>query len=997
MAVAGLGERMKTVDRRKFIITVLSSTAIGVVTESLTGCSKPSGVSVRNTTPPAGGRNTASVMEYPDGYRASLIESRLRIFEMHAEVAPEYKGALLPVRVTFENKRISLLSASLQLASENLQPFSPVIPPYVGVAAKSFSARIWIEQARGIRSLQFTIQRRGLGAVSKYVGGAQQWETIKPAKAPPAVVEVLSCSSLNRGHWIPVHIRAANMGSVEHPVTNITLEVVGEPGGSLSLYLADPILSYGNGERYPVLTYAVPMETVGLRVPLASHPIKGLPQRDTLTMGGYSDQLENSGETDQLPLLARFMSERFPDADFVIAPVSDPQPMLAKRWPQLPPSVFYQMQKVLFDNRTLAAIHAMPTNARGEMLDIGWTPIGTDAIVRQGFKAEIEYAASLGINNFKQIDYYWPDVGGELWGYNSASVAAYREDLLQRDGGLDLLPGLGGCSGGKLRFWDYFKAYHGLQLAPADIGITKWQDYRLVSRDLAANGGPQERKNLGVFVALMAYEWLKLAQNLGQWAKNGGGQHDYTTQPDDFGKANDLIYLSRLREAGTAFYEYFNSPHSVQGAYYNMPIYLRAAKIAGKKLGVIGELGLGGNGEPYYDPAVAYLLFYELGAVGFANYHNEFMDEVPSWEEQINPKNRYSYDRTSVWMAGAYGLRRARREGVFRQSAPVISVSMRAPLYNMSSWTWDIAQQDSLAEPLADAHVDFEQVDQIGLPQVLDQATVLFYTPPFSNRSVAKQVQSWLRQGNRTFVTHSYIPINLDTGEALPRIQENRGTFSLLPEFAGLHLGPNGYWNLSKAFPWRVVMGSLKQPLLSELHSGVNNHIFYMHRRPQDTDPNDLKQVIDTLAQLANFPCQASPDHEAGPVIAHGFTAGTLRVMVLWNRKKLAQLGPGDVTSLLPGRGPAEYNPDRRPYPIRAPGTRCGAYVSVDRPGKYLVYRFLKDREEKVVVGDDRWMQLEVRDLLAEQFYFGIDNRETSTSRDALRAFRKEIYPYVKC
>lgn len=940
---------------------------------------------------------------------AALMQLRLEPVNLKATVVEQFQGQPLPVRVELANPTAQPQAASLGLDSRRLYPFSPVIPPYVGAEARTFTVKLYVESTQGAApAMKWVLER--LGAVSLEL-------PVPPARQLP-------------GQWHDLELTDPALGSADHPVSHVVLQAAVPPGGQAVFYLAVPTLVTAAGQPYAILNAEVPMMLAGMKKPLADRPLRELPKRESLTLGGYV--IDQPDWVRDIPAMTQFMNARFPDADFVIAPVWTPATPAAAVLAQLPAGVFFQFQKAQADTRFPAALDALPKNPEGRPLpDFGNSVLATHPVIIQGLKDEVDFAASLGVNNFKQVDYNWPWHNYHM-GYDAASVAAFRDDLAGRDDGLLLLPGPGGAKAGIIHFWDYFADNHGLRFSPADLGFASWDAFQPVSGGQAADGTARDKRNFSVATALVHYEWLRQAQRFGRWAKAHGGKHDYTLNPEDVGNGGDYVYLLRLADAGLPYFEFFGGPAIVRAAYSHLPTYLRAAQAAGRTFGVITEIGMGGHGQNYWDPEVGYLVLYELGALGASHYHNEWMESP--WSVMSDPKHAYHYDRYSAWVSQADGWRQARREGTFRPAPKVVSVSLRSSVHYMQAWLWNVQQADSLGAALADANIDYEETDTLELPDVLDRADVVFYTPPVSQPVDGARIQAWLARGGKTLVTHSYIPVSRDNGEVklLPGVknvefrgeefdcadfldltQGTGGESSLHPAFAGLAKEAQGYWRLPgmaaqwpdatpATSPWKQVkLGNGLEwvcPMVSELTLPGNSRILYIHRRPRDLAPKQLEKLMAVLTDHCSLPRLAVPDPMlGGPVIAHRFQPpGDTRVMVLWNVRHLLKLGDtgGYGSHLLPERGPDKFDLNRRPYPILAPGERCGAQVPVARPGVYRVYRFLEDRDELLTAGADCRLPLVVAGRFAEQFYYAPDTPAFRDEVARLRLHRAKVGPF---
>jgi hypothetical protein len=216
------------------------------------------------------------------------------------------------------------------------------------------------------------------------------------------------------------------------------------------------------------------------------------------------------------------------------------------------------------------------------------------------------------------------------------------------------------------------------------------------------------------------------------------------------------------------------------------------------------------------------------------------------------------------------------------------------------NWAIPIAQMDSIEAPLARAHVDFEQVYPYALPSYLPKARVVIYTPPAGPASMSESLSAWLGLGGKVLVTHSYLPLSADNGQATMVLAPGIAgavkagqspAFALLPQFVGLRVADSGRWLLSPqiADKAEVLLGTADEPLLSRIDLPKGSCILYVHTRPQDLTPDQLNVVIEKLIQVAHLPRIAATDAALGdPVMTYRFQHGATEVLSMWNRARIA-------------------------------------------------------------------------------------------------------------
>jgi hypothetical protein len=951
------------------------------------------------------------------GFAAStLVQPRLFPVNLEAKAVDAYAGRSPAVEVRVANTNAAPLNTSLALNTKRHLPLDPAIPPYIAASATSFSCAIYFPAPLPDMPMRWVVTRDD----------------------GPSTGHPLDPASLATGTWHRVTFPLDPPGTVAHPLNEIILGIKAPAEARFSFYLANAELTYGDGRVYDMLSTNPPLFMTGYDPSKREVVFPPLPRRDSLAFGTdglrFVKQLVRTGE---LPLAVEDIRARFPDIDFVFSSVWLPRHLeTADVIASLPEGFFFQQQKARLNGNYMAALDALPRKADGTAVDTfnSNSTLPSHPLVRAALKDEIDFGATLGVNSFANCDYSWP------WyrhvGYGPWTVAVFRETLVEADEGLELLPGPGGQSAGTIHFHDYYEQYHGLRWEPADLGIASWAEFRPVSAAAAAAGSEVERRNFSLTAALVAYDWLRQAQRFGRWAAAHGGTHDYIMNPEDIGNGGDYVYLMRLADAGIPYIEYFGSPTVMRSAYMRLPMYHRAARLSGKELGACTEIGQGGHGQNYWDPAVGYLAAYELGALGVRHYHIDWM--ASGWTAWTNPANAYHYDRYAGMMSQGHGWWQARQEAASRPASRVFAVSLRSVAHYIQAGVWTMAVEDSFEDALAGAHVDVEMTDTLALPEVLPGADILFYAPPVSRRIDAERLQAWLAQGGKTLITHSYIPLSLDRGtvplrpgvesvdfrgeefnykDYLDRPGQLGDDFAVHPAFATVHRGPEDYWYLAKtdrvsepsklidwnsatppasAWEWvRIGTGLARvKPLVSELSLGNGSRLVYIHQRLEELPPRTLRKIVSALIERYDIPRVARRDDAAGPAIAHTFRAADAGVAVLWNERRLEDLGwyGGYGPHLLPGRGAVDFDRDAYPYPIAAPGSVCGAWVPVEQTGTtYRVYAVLADREGEVEAGSDGWLRLQVHDLLGEQFYYAPDTPEFRARIEALRDRRKKF------
>ena len=368
-----------------------------------------------------------------------------------------------------------------------------------------------------------------------------------------------------------------------------------------------------------------------------------------------------------------------------------------------------------------------------------------------------------GARSFTMVDFVWPWTGG-LWGFSEADVAAYRAALKGADGGLTIVDEHGERM---LSFWDYFAELSGLRFQPGDVGYADWDHFRPVRpQEMGDKPADAQRRNAFLFGGLFHYCWLRYAQECGVHAKSLGGELQASLNPENFGNGTDILTWGRLKTTGEPWLEEWGNPWIAIAGYHNYAYFLRAYRASGKRLGLIGETGAAG-GHPdsgfgparphYWDPNSNYAITWALGAAGqFDDREEDYF--YASFTQTTDPAGPH-FDCWRGYVRAADGFWQYALDAPRRPAASIISIVNRSVLHHADSSEYSLHQQYSLAPPLLDLHVDYQQAFCPLEPKLLSQANIVLFAPWDYPRAVARTIRDWLDGvPGRVLVTHSFAP-----------------------------------------------------------------------------------------------------------------------------------------------------------------------------------------------------------------------------------------------
>lgn len=276
-------------------------------------------------------------------------------------------------------------------------------------------------------------------------------------------------------------------------------------------------------------------------------------------------------------------------------------------------------------------------------------------------------------HGFPDMVWMW-GAGRGRTGHNPATIAAFRRDLLGEDEGFRVSLNGGQVKTMKLR--DYAEFYLGNLPPPSAFGLENksWADYEPTRRP--AGKPASYLPEYLLFDLLTHYEWLKLADFLGQTAEREGGFFQCMPNPEDMANGCDFYFLNALPSVRATSEEYFQSVIYLDGAYYRFP-YLVGERRFPRENGLVLESGGGGNQWPYYDHEIAYLTAYELTLATSAGHLEG--DFWPGLQQPLAGvlKNEAWRERATQLIAFGLGFSHAKEDAAKRVEADFVSISSR--------------------------------------------------------------------------------------------------------------------------------------------------------------------------------------------------------------------------------------------------------------------------------------------------------------------------------
>lgn len=608
-------------------------------------------------------------------------------------------------------------------------PLGAWIPPSVGVKA---------------RAVAFAVRPERLA------GGARAWVQLRQAKwlAGDGFLKrtPIALAELEAGAWtsvtVPVGLVPGNR------LCDIAFVVQGAAAdAACAFHVADVRVLGADGSSYEAVNARPPSHLEGIDVAAeVPRSFRALPSRRLVQLGiGTWPTLVGR---DELGRVGAWGERYCPEFDVVLSVAGSPEPALRDLHALLPDNVYLQFQKAQHGRAYPALFDALPRNERGEPQDFSFnSTIATHPMIRRALDEQLVHFATLGFNNFQVYDYVWLYKGG-LWGYDPASVAAYREDLLGLGERLVL------TDGRTLSFVDYYRAYHGVVPRPEDFGLAGWSAYAPEPEAVYRAGGAGGARRFELFAMLRNYEWLLQAQRWNDRAAAYGGRSDYLLNGEGWVNGNDHLFLLKLKNTGIVSPEYFSStPKKLEAYSHRLGLFVREARRRGKRFGMTVETSRGGGcSQPYWSPRTAFAVCYALAGLGLDSFEYDHVPACSIWRPETY--RRYHPDVTDAYaraterhlLGNLRGYRRATLDGAARPDVTSVLVLGRRPVSREAETVDWAATLDRLG-------YDYAVTDVIELPDVLDGARVVFAGDEARRPGTRERLAAWqARGGGRTLL-----------------------------------------------------------------------------------------------------------------------------------------------------------------------------------------------------------------------------------------------------
>lgn len=334
---------------------------------------------------------------------------------------------------------------------------------------------------------------------------------------------------------------------------------------------------------------------------------------------------------------------------------------------------------------------------------------------------------------FNDMVWMW-GAGRGRTGHHPETIAAFRDALMGQDEGLRVQ--LYGREEKLYHFVDYFTHYLGAMPEPSRFGYDTWSQYVPPVIDQYKEPTDEDVASQEIlFDLLVSYQWLRLAQRIGDQAIAEGGFFQCMPNPEDMANGVDLLFLCSLSAVEVVSEEFFRTPRYLDGAYVRMPYLLNHGR-DDHETGFVVESGGGGNAQPYYADEIAYAASYELTAALEADHAEA--DFWPSKSDTLAAAVDVPALRKRYQQLFAYGLgfKHAYQDQVRRLPPEFISVTSRQIARpwgrSWTPWTSKLSKEGtpaSVDQLLNDSGYSFMGVGEEYLASTEEPTPVLVYGP----------------------------------------------------------------------------------------------------------------------------------------------------------------------------------------------------------------------------------------------------------------------------
>jgi hypothetical protein len=403
--------------------------------------------------------------------------------------------------------------------------------------------------------------------------------------------------------------------------------------------------------------------------------------------------------------------------------------------------------------------------------------------VRHAFANLTQAAIRKGYSGFGYHDMVWMWGGGRgRSGYNEQTIKAFRQALLGQDEGLMI--SLHGQPSRRIHFRDYAMYYIGGMPEPSAFGLASWADYSPMTKAaFDANPPTDVTPHDLLFDLLCSYQWLRLADYLGQTAQAEGGFFQCMPNPEDMANHCDFLFASALDSVAATSEEFFRSPKFMDAAYVRFHS-LANRKRVGHQVGIVMETGPGGNEYPYYANQVSYAIAYELTLATQADHAEG--DFWPGRRDAMQQVMTSSINRARAQQLLAYGLgfRHAREDQAQRIAPDFVSVTARRILrpwgQDYSPWSIKLDTPMSPDMLLAESGFSFSGIGEDSLESLDFPQKLLVYTPDIPTEQGWQRMVQLLEAGK---ASHAIVTAPA-LQEVITRAFNRRSLASLFPNMA---------------------------------------------------------------------------------------------------------------------------------------------------------------------------------------------------------------------
>ncbi len=364
-------------------------------------------------------------------------------------------------------------------------------------------------------------------------------------------------------------------------------------------------------------------------------------------------------------------------------------------------------------------------------------------------------------------------------GYAQSDIASFRTILEEKDPGIVFNNGVTPIT---KHFWDYFESYFGFRLVPKDVGLTHWREFTPPANLTPDLAGGTHNKAILLWYNLIRYEFLRFNAHVGGVLNAHGITLENVSICElpihgidelwlTLCRGNDTLLIERFDDAYMVYFHDVTSDDRIQRfRWYGRQ---KAVGRPGYQIGIMGELGHGGNSKPYWSPGYTFVTWYDLAAAQvFSEAHHDWLEQgrlegksgkrytLTEPEEMTSPSIPVEYFRYLQLLMSGEGVQCARQDRLEPASKSKVLYLGERPLirrtWHLQSFSNDVGY---LSQILLAWGIPFDFADYSLVGVNLEDYETIVYNCIDLPDGMMTRLGAWLKgHPERRLIAHGSLP-----------------------------------------------------------------------------------------------------------------------------------------------------------------------------------------------------------------------------------------------